>query len=118
MRSSPLTIGLASTLGGSAAPGAGAATAQVASVLSDGMDRILSLDLPLIEPRPDRAHPAVARHTLAVARRTSRPRYVPEPVHYTPSPPTNKRRRSYPSVEAAPAQAGRTRRTDNQTAGP
>jgi hypothetical protein len=83
----------------------GTTKAQVASVLSDGMNRILSLDLPLIEPRPHRAHSSLARHTLTAARRTSHPRYVSEPVHYTPSAPINKAPPSYPSVEAAPAQA-------------
>ncbi len=92
----------------------GTPRAQVASVLSDGMNRILSLDLPLIEPRPDRAHSAVARHTLTVGRRTSRPRYVSEPVHYTPSPPTNKAAPSYPSVEAGPAQAAPVTDTDSR----
>jgi hypothetical protein len=101
-------IGVALTIGSfdaSTPATPGTPKAQVAAVLSDGMNRILSLDLPLIEPRPDRAHSAVPRHTLTVGRRTSRPRYVSEPVHYTPSPPTNKAPPSYPSVEAAPAQA-------------
>ena len=108
-----LTIG---SFGASSPATPGAPKAQVASVLSDGMNRILGLDLPLIEPRPDRAHSVAARHTLTVARRTSHPRYVSEPVHYTPSPPTNKAPPSYPSVEAAPAQAAPPTDTNSRPA--
>lgn len=109
-------IGVALTIGSfnTSTPVTPAATTAQASVLSDGMNRVLRLDLPIIEPRPDRAHTAVARHTLAVARRTSHPRYVSEPVHYTPSPPTNKAPPSHPSVEAAPAQAAPATETNSR----
>jgi hypothetical protein len=112
-------IGVALTIGSfdaSTPATPGTAKAQVASVLSDGMNRILSLDLPLIEPRPDRAHSVAARHTLTVARRTSHPRYLSEPVHYTPARPTNKAPPSYPSVEAAPAQVAPPTDTNSRPA--
>jgi hypothetical protein len=97
---------LALTLGGSARPGAGAANPQFASVLTNGMDRVLSLDLPLITPRAARAHPALDRHRLAVARVTSHPRSVRERVRYAPSAATTIAGVSHPPVQAPTAQAG------------
>ena len=97
---------LALTSGGSVRPGAGAANTEVASVLTKGMDRVLSLDLPVIPPRPGRAHPAVVRHKLAVARVTSHPRAVRERVRYAPSAATTIAAVSHPEVQAATAQAG------------
>lgn len=83
--------GLALTVGGvgqSAPAGAGTAKVQVASVLSDGVDRILRLDLPLIAPRPARPHAPARRHSASINRGSSRPRSAGEQVHYTPSRPT------------------------------
>jgi hypothetical protein len=92
----------------------GATKAQVASVLAAGMNRILNLELPLTEPRHVRAHAVAARHKVVLARRTSHPHYVSEPVHYSPSPPITKAPPSYPSVEAAPAQAAPTTETNSR----
>jgi hypothetical protein len=97
-----LTIGV---FGESAAPTAGAAKTQVASVLSDGLNRILSLDLPVTAPRPARAHAAVRRPSLTVGRARSRSHYITEPVHYVPSRATSDAAPPHPSVDAASAQA-------------
>ena len=95
-------VALAFTLGGSVPPGPGAAKTQVASVLTNGMDRILRLDLPVTTPRSSRTRAAASRRSVQVRRSTTRPRYVPQPVHYIPPTPTP----SQPSVDATTAQAG------------
>ncbi len=93
-------------LGGSAAPGAGPADVQATSVLSNGVDRILRLDIPVIAPRRAPAHPAVDRHGPAATRVKSRPRYAPERVRYTPTAATTTTTVSHPQVQAATAEPG------------
>jgi hypothetical protein len=97
---------LALSSGGSTRSGAVVAKTQVASVLTTGMHRVLSLDLPVISPRPDRTHPAVDRHRVAVARVTSHPRSVPERVHYAPTATATIPAVSHAPVQANTAQAG------------
>jgi len=98
-----LTLG---NSGGSAGTKAATATTQVASVLTSGMHRILSLDLPVTTPRSANARVAEARHSARVRRSTSRPRYVPEPVHYVPPPAATVTTAAHSSSEAGTAQAG------------
>ncbi len=98
-------IGL--TLGGSAAPGARPADVQATSVLSNGVDRILRLDIPVIAPHRGPAHPASDRHGPAATRVKSRPRYTPERVRYTPTAATTTTG-SHPQVQAATAEAAAT----------
>jgi hypothetical protein len=80
---------------------AGAGRVRVASVLSDGLARILRLDLPLIEPRTERAHAAARTHRDSIAVATRHPRYVSQPVRYV-APPSD-------SQETDPVQASATR---------
>jgi hypothetical protein len=97
---------LALTLGGRAPTGAGPAKTQVASVLTDGMNRVLGLDLPVITPRPGRAHPAVDRHRVAAARVAPHPRSVPERVRYARSAAATVAAVSHPEAQAPTAQVG------------
>jgi hypothetical protein len=96
-------VGIVLTIGvfGSTAPQAGAAKTQIASVLSDGLNRVLSLDLRVTAPGPGRAHAAVRRH----GRTRPRSHYVTEVVHYVPSRASVVAAPSHPSVDAASAQA-------------
>ena len=93
---------LALTSGGSVRPGAGAATAEFASVLTKGIDGILKLDLLVTTPRSDGPRVGAARHGVRVRQSSSRPRFLPEPVHYVAPAATTR----HSSDEAATAQAG------------
>jgi hypothetical protein len=100
-----ISTALALAVGGNVRLGAGTGRTQVASVLTDGMDRVLSLDLPVVTPRPSRTHPALDRHRLVVARVTSHPRSAPQRVRYAPPAATTIAAVSHPQVQAATAQA-------------
>jgi hypothetical protein len=113
-------LALAFTVIGAGTPtgSAGVGRVRVASILSDGMARILGLDLPLIETRPDPAHARVVRHRVLVTRRTKRPHSVSEPVRYSVS--TSSGSATHPAVEASTARAtqnGPSPSTSSDTSG-